>query len=144
MITKELRMAATEINQILRYTEEKDVNKIPLGLRLFFKEIADDKYVPDINPEISLYEHKLLEETEQILGMIYCYYWSTEEELLEIPDNVKSNAQKVSQELFKEYSPEAIFEGAKERRKSSLENQAMVEIKKDPWYKRLLNWFKKK
>ena len=44
MITKEMRMAATEINQILRYTDDVDVNKIPLGLRLFFKEIADDRY----------------------------------------------------------------------------------------------------
>ncbi len=30
MITKELRLAATEINQILRYTDDVEVNKIPL------------------------------------------------------------------------------------------------------------------
>ena len=106
MITKELRMAATEINQILRYTEEMEVNKIPLGLRLFFKEIADNKYIPDINPENSLYDQKLLDETEQILGMIYCYYWSSEEELDSIPDKVKLDAQEVSREIFQNYSPD--------------------------------------
>lgn len=144
MVTKELRMAATEINQILRYTEEMEVNKIPIGLRLFFKEIADDKYIPDINPEISLYDQKLLGETEQILGMIYCYYWSTEEELENIPDKVKAEAQEASKEIFQNYSPDEFFEGAKERRKSFLETRAMTEYQKKPWYKKLFSWFKQK
>ena len=60
MTTKALRKAACEINQILRYTDEIDVNKIPLGLRLFFKDIADEKYVPNINPEISLEKQELI------------------------------------------------------------------------------------
>ena len=144
MVTKELRMAATEINQILRYTEEKDVNKIPLGLRLFFKEIADPKYISNITPEISLYEQNLLEDTKQILGMIYCYYWCSEEELLAMPDKVKKDAKEASKGLFQEYSPEELFEGAKQRRISSLENQALVEMEKIPWYKKLFGWFKKK
>ena len=56
---------------------------------MFFKEIAVDRYLPNINPEISLYEQPLLPETKQILGMLYCYYWSKEEELDEIPSEVK-------------------------------------------------------
>ncbi len=36
MITKELRLAATEINKILRYTEEEDVNKIPIRVEIVF------------------------------------------------------------------------------------------------------------
>ena len=144
MLTKEFRKAATEINQILRYIEESEVNKIPLGLRLFFKEMADDKYIPDINPEISLNKHRLLEETEQILGMLYCYYWSSEEELDNVPDKVKEKALEASKEIFQEYSPEEFFEGAKQRRKSSLENQALIEMNKEPWYKRLFAWFKRK
>ena len=71
-------MAATEINEILQYVDEKEVNKIPLGLRLFWKDIADDTYRPEINSEVSLFEQKLMYETELILGMIYCYYWNEE------------------------------------------------------------------
>lgn len=144
MLTKEFRKAATEINQILRYIEDSEVNKIPLGLRLFFKEIADERYIPDINPEISLNRQKLLEETEQILGMIYCYYWSTDEELENIPDKVKDNALEASKEIFQGYSPDEFFEGAKMRRKNSLENQALIEVNKEPWYKRLFGWFRRK
>lgn len=145
MTTKELCMAACEINQILRYTEEKDVNRIPLGLRLFFKDIADEKYIPEINPQISLQEQKMLPATEEILGMIYCFYWMDDDELQNIPENVVQNAQKVSQEIFQNYSPDEFFKGQKERRKTELEQQALASIpEKEPWYKRLFGWFKKK
>ena len=36
MITNELRLAATEINQILRYTEDNEVNKIPIRIKNVF------------------------------------------------------------------------------------------------------------
>lgn len=145
MTVKTLSMAACEVNQILRYTEEKEVNKIPIGLRLFLKDIADEKYIPEINPEISLQEHKLMKETQDILGMIYYYYWCDENERLEMSQNQKDNVQEISQEIFQNYSPDEFFEGAKERRKTKLEEQALASIpEKEPWYKKLFGWFKKK
>ena len=145
MTQKAMSLAACEINQILRYMDESEVNKIPLGLRLFFKDIADAKYIPDITPERDFEKQELLPETEQILGMIYAYYWSNEKEQNEIPQKVKNDAKKVSQEIFQDYSPEEFFEGARERRKTELEQQALASIpEKEPWYKKLFGWFKKK
>lgn len=137
MITKEMRMAATEINQILRYTDDVDVNKIPLGLRLFFKEIADEKYIPDINPEKSLDDHKLMSDTKDILAMIYCYYWSTEEELREISNEVKNEAEAASIKYLSNYSQTDFIAPKKE-------NTALSNVTKEPWYKRIFAWFKKK
>jgi hypothetical protein len=136
MITKEMRMAATEINQILRYTDDVDVSKIPLGLRLFFKEIADNNYIPDINPEKSLDDHKLMSDTKDILAMIYCYYWSTEEELESIPNEVKNEAEAASIKYLSNYSSTDFIESKKEEK--SLSN-----VTKEPWYKRIFRWFKK-
>jgi len=144
MVTKEMRMAATEINQILRYTEEKDVNKIPLGLRLFFKDIADVDYKPNFNPEVSLFEHRLMYETELILGMIYCYYWSDEEELKTIPEKVKENAQRTSAKVFASFSDEDYFETVKERQINSLEENALiVRPERIPWYQKWFGFLKK-
>ena len=111
MTTEALSMAACEVNQILRYTDESDVNKIPLGLRLFFKDIASENYVPNINPEVSLMEQKLLPETDQILGMLYLFYWGKEDELKDVPEEVIQNAQKASEDIFKGYSEEEFLEG---------------------------------
>lgn len=145
MTDKALRMAACEINQILRYTEDLDVNKIPLGLRLFLKDIADEKYIPDINPETSLQEHKLMQETKDILGMIYYYYWCDDAERNEISQKRKEEIQRASEAIFQNYSPDEFFKGQKERRKTELEQQALASIpEKEPWYKRLFGWFKKK
>lgn len=137
MITKEMRMAATEINQILRYTDDVDVNKIPLGLRLFFKEIADEKYIPDINPEKSLDDHKLLSDTKDILAMIYCYYWSSEEELEQISNEIKNEAEAASIKYLSNYSQTDFIAPKKE-------NTALSNVTKEPWYKRIFAWFKKK
>lgn len=144
MVTKELKMAACEINQILRYTEEKEVNKIPVGLRLFFKEIADERYIPDLNPELSLYDQKVMDKTKDLLGMIYCFYWSSEDELDKLPNEVKVEAKETGKEVFGNYSQEDFFENSKERRKNSLENQALIEAPKLPWYKKLFAWLKRK
>ena len=143
MITKELRMAAAELNQILRYTDEVEVNKIPIGLRLFLKEIEDERYLPNIDPERSLSDQEIMKETQQLLGMIYYFYWSTEEELESIPEKVKNDAKAVSQEIFQNYSPEEFFEGAKIRRKNSLENESLMDMKKVPWYKKLFGFNRK-
>ena len=137
MITKEMRMAATEINQLLRYTDDVEVNKIPLGLRLFFKEIADEKYIPDINPEKSLDDHNLLSDTKDILAMIYCYYWSNEEELEQISNEIKNEAEAASIKYLSNYSQTDFIAPKKE-------NKALSNVTKEPWYKRIFAWFKKK
>lgn len=141
MITKEYRMAVTELNQILRYTSELEVNKIPLGLRLFFKEIADDSYVPDINPEVSLFNQKLLNETQELLAMIYCYYWSTEEELEEMPEYIKENAKHIGKEIFENVP---TFNGESPREQTSLAVNGLVKVSKEPWYKKIFGWFRRK
>lgn len=137
MITKEMRKAATEVNQILRYTDDVEVNKIPLGLRLFFKEIADDKYIPDINPEKSLDDHNLMADTKDILAMIYCYYWSSEEELEKISNEIKNEAEAASVKFLSNYSQTDFIAPKKE-------NTALSNVTKEPWYKRIFAWFKKK
>lgn len=136
MITKEMRRAATEINQILRYTDVVEVDKVPLGLRLFFKEIADDKYIPDINPEKSLDEIDLMKDTKDILAMFYCYYWSSEEELAQISEEIRNEAEATSSKFLLNYSEEDFIEPKKE-------NTALVNVKKEPWYKRIFAWLKK-
>ncbi len=144
MVTKEMRLAACEINQILRYVEERNVNKIPLGLRLFLKDIADDYYIPEINPDISLFEHKLLPETEEILAMIYYFYWTDEVELNQLSEDRKRRLTDVSNDILNGYPKEELFEKEKEQIKTNMEVAGLSTISKEPWYKRFFGWFKKK
>lgn len=143
---KEYSIAAAEVNKILRYTSDVDVNKIPVGLRIFLKEIADPEYIVDINPSISLETQKISTKAKEILAMIYCYYWCSEEELDHIDNELKNEVQNTSQELFGNVNTDILFEEAKQRQKNSLEQAGMVHAlaeRKTPWYKRLFGFIKK-
>lgn len=144
MTVKALSLAAREVNQIFRYMEEAEVNKIPLGLRLFFKDIENEKYIPDINPERSIDDQELLPETEQLLGMIYYYYWSEEKDKGQIPENVKKEAKSLGDEIFNNYSDDIYFEGEKQRKNRTDIEELISVVPKEPWYKKLFGWFKKK
>ncbi len=142
---REYSIAAAEVNKILRYTSDVDVNKIPVGLRIFLKEIADPEYVPEINPAISLQTQKISPKAKDILAMIYCYYWCDEEELEHINDEIKKEVQTTSQELFGNVNTDVLFEEAKERQKNSLEQAGtnMLSERKMPWYKKVFGFIKK-
>ncbi|MBO5179753.1 MAG: hypothetical protein J6B87_05355 [Clostridia bacterium] len=143
---KEYSIAAAEVNKILRYTSDVDVNKIPVGLRIFLKEIADPNYVVDINPSISLETQKISTKAKEILAMIYCYYWCSEEELDHLNEELKNEVQNTSQELFGNVNTDLLFEEAKQRQKNSLEQSGMANSlseRKAPWYKRLFGFIKK-
>lgn len=145
MNVKEYSVAAAEVNKILRYTSDVDVNKIPVGLRIFLKEIADPEYVPDINPSISLQTQQISPKAKDILAMIYCYYWCDEQELEHINDEIKKEVQNTSQELFGNVNTDILFEEAKERQKNSLEQATnnMLAERTLPWYKKLFGFVKK-
>lgn len=142
---REYSIAAAEVNKILRYTSDVDVNKIPVGLRIFLKEIADPEYVPEINPAISLQTQQISPKAKDILAMIYCYYWCDEEELEHINDEIKKEVQTTSQELFGNVNTDVLFEEAKERQKNSLEQAGnnMLSERKMPWYKKVFGFIKK-
>ena len=61
MVTKDISEAAKEINEILKYIPEEEVNKIPVKLREFFKVIESKDYVVNINPNILLENQDLKE-----------------------------------------------------------------------------------
>ena len=143
---KEYSIAAAEVNKILRYTSEVDVNKIPVGLRIFLKEIADPNYIVEINPSISLETQKISTKAKEILAMIYCYYWCSEEELEHLNNELIEEVQNTSQELFGNVNTDVLFEEAKQRQKNSLEQAGManaVSERQTPWYKKIFGFVKK-
>lgn len=104
------------------------------------------RLVVDINPSISLETQKISTKAKEILAMIYCYYWCSEEELDHLNEELKNEVQNTSQELFGNVNTDLLFEEAKQRQKNSLEQSGMANSlseRKAPWYKRLFGFIKK-
>lgn len=110
MLVSDYREALVEVLEILKHTSEKDRNKIPKKLILFFEKNASTTYKFTFDESKPIKDLNLKPETKGILAMIYRNYWCTQEERLEY-DNLLNNNQKLYDEHLREkYNPDKIFE----------------------------------
>ena len=148
MVTKEFSEAAKEINEILKYIPEEEVNKIPVKLREFFKEIESKEYVVNINPDIPLDKQELKEKTKDIVALIYRNYWCSEEEKKELDQKLIENDKKFEEELREKYNPDNIFKNivTTTKKEEIIEEnngqQSLVVRDTEKWYQKFLNFIK--
>lgn len=142
MVTKDISEAAKEINEILKYIPEEEVNKIPVKLREFFKEIESKDYVVNINPNILLENQDLKEETKDIIALIYRNYWCSEEEKKELDQKLIENDKRFEEKLREKYNPDNIFKNNVSSEKEEIKDQSLVVTNTEKWYKKFLNFIK--
>lgn len=83
--------AFTEVNIILNQAGEELINKVPEKLLELIKNNEDKNYQVNISEEISYEEQNLMEETKNILALIYRKYWCNEEERKAYDEILKKN-----------------------------------------------------
>lgn len=136
------KSAYTEVLAIINLLDEDYKNKIPAKLIELFEKEKSDEYTIEINPNISLEEQNLLQETIDILAMLKLSYWCSDEnekqDLLRLLDE---NEKKYQAELQAKYSPDNLF---KSRNDTKLEEQtAMIEYKKPSFITVILDKIRK-
>ena len=138
MITKEYAIAAAEVNKVLSYLPDYQIEKIPESLRIFLDKIQDKEVQVDINPNIvSLYDQEISQKAKEILAMIYTYYFTSLEEISDLPPKMIKDAKEVATEIFGEKTQKEFEEDVKR------DNLEITVIKKEPWYKKIFSFFKK-
>lgn len=90
MISKELSEAATEVLEILKYTNKKEVSKIPEQFISFLKENCSKEYKITDDYSRPFTEINLKPKTEALLGIIYLKYWADEEGKKEFQKKLKN------------------------------------------------------
>lgn len=95
--------AYKDIFYILMSVEEKYKNNVPKELINFFKDNADNQYIPIIDLSKPLIEQKLSEETEALLCLINLNYWCTPEEKEQLLKKYEINEKEAEEELRKQY-----------------------------------------
>lgn len=137
MVDKKYKQALKEVNDILENTEEELINKIPKTVKEFIRNNMDEDYASKIQSDLELDKQDLLEETEEILSLLYRNYWATEEEKKEISKRDDEEFQQ-EKKLNEEQDIENIFEKRKNNKKNSSEKQLIV-VKKESVLMKLLN-----
>ena len=138
-MTKENRLAYSEIVEIFSKMNPEIVEKVPLKLREFFTYNKLPDYVEHINLEQTLGEQNLTDETVTILAMLNLKYWTTDEQSKEKLKKIYEENEKVHQE---KYSASNLFKD--KNNKQNDENQKLqISNQKENLIKRIFNKIKK-
>ena len=140
-----ITQVSCEIEEVLAHTQKELVQKIPINIRKFFlentKNVTD--YTAKYNPDVSLNEQELLDETKGILTLFSRDYWCSEEEKKKLENILNENERKYQEELRKEYNPDVFAKSTNIEvidKETSNMPAVIVELK---WYEKVLEKIKK-
>ena len=140
--------AYKEVIEILNYVPQESENKIPQTMLNTFKAKMDQSYNFQVDIDKSFEEQNLLDETKAIFANIFRDYWATpyQKEIIEAKE--KYDRQKAEEEKKAKYNPDDIFnKGNKmdieEKIEESNTNNLPVEVKKEKFFEKIVNFFKK-
>ena len=139
MITKEFAEAFTEINEILKFLDKSEVQKIPYELRERFNKLQSKEYIVHINPSKRLDEQELKKETKDILVDLYVKYWCTDEARKEVNKILKDNYEKKHFEYRQKYNPDDIFKNKNESKNYNEVQEVALAQYKESVFRKIIN-----
>ena len=109
----------------------------------FLKDVESKEYIPNIDPYKELDKQDIKPKTKTLLTIIYRNYWCNEQERVELDKKLIENDKKYEQELREKYNPDDIFKKREKTSTNVQKNNLPMEIKKESFIKRLINYIKK-
>lgn len=147
MVSIEYREAIVEVLEILQYSDDCIIEKIPKKLIEFWQKNKSTTYKPNLDHNKSINEMDLKNKTKSIITMIYLNYLCDDEERSNINLRLKNNEEKYQQELMEKYNTDNIFK--KHNQKLEVEenvvatnNMTMVEYR-ESIFKKIINMIKR-
>ena len=146
-ITQNYKNAFTEVYTILDYIEDEDYEKIPLEILEVIEENRNQDYEYEMNEDVDIFNQPMLPETKAILFNFFKDYWSTPEQKETIKRIQREAMQKIEKKKKQEYGEHVVFKNNNSNIHKSnnyLENKntALMEIKKDSLFSKIINKIK--
>lgn len=137
--------AYKEVIEILKYVPKESVKKIPQTMLDTFNAKMDNTYNFSIDINKSFEEQELLEETKAILANIFRDYWATPYQKERIQAKERYDWQKIEEEKKNNYNHDIFKKNNKidNKENESIENNLPIEVKKEHFYNKIINFFKK-
>lgn len=135
--------AYTEVLEIINHFSEDEYKKIPKEKIDFYEKHKDRKYDFKINPNIDLAEQNISRKANAILVSLFRDYFATAKQKEILKNLLQQNQEKLEKEKYLKYSPDNIFNKSNSNINDSKDKVALVEIKNEVWYRKILNFFKR-
>lgn len=146
--TQEINDVCKEVLMILAFFNDELIEKIPAKVLKSLNELAaDSKAEIYIDKEKDLDEQNILEESKDLISLIYYNFISDENEKKELLKIWNKNENEYQERLKEKYNLDNIFQdGIKENSKvenTSVSNDAMIEYKKENIFEKIKNFMRK-
>lgn len=143
-MNNEYSKAYTEVIEIINHFSEDEYKKIPKEKIDFFEENKDKDYNFKIDPNVDLAEQNISQNANAILVSLFRDYFATDKQKEILKNLLQQNQEKIEIEKHEKYNPNNIFNDRvhADRLKDPKEELALVEIKNQTWYKKILDFFK--
>ena len=137
------KQALSEVWEILKYSEKSIIERIPQEFMNFIIENKDKEYKCNTDFESENWEESVKPETQAIIALIYRdYICSTEKRKILIAEEIQEEMQS-EEKIRQDYKYDNIFKNKKTNNLNEKSNTDLIEIKKQPWYKKILEIFKR-
>lgn len=97
------KKAFKELDYILKNTETETLNKIPDRFIKYMKNNMDDSYTPNIKHNTNLENQDLLEETKELMAIVYRDYLVNNLQRKSLLENEKYIKEKIEAEKREKY-----------------------------------------
>lgn len=128
MIDEKYACAYKEVIEILKYTKEEDVNKIPKYRILLWKKNMKKDYDFKVDVNKPIEEQNLSLEAKAILANIFKKYWATDFQKEKIEAKEKYDFEQLEKEKSEKYNPNDIFK-VEEKDKEQIKKETVIEEK---------------
>ena len=131
--------AYTEVLVILNHMSKEDINKIPQNVINGFELNKDKNHHFEINSEKPLEEQDILEETKDILSVLFRDYWASQEQKNKILAKENHDRMISEEEKRKKFDVNDLF---KTNNTHSDNTEEIITIK-EKWYDNFIEFFKR-
>ena len=138
--------AYKEVIEILNFVPKESVDKIPKSLIDTFKSKMNKNYVFLVDVNKKFEDLELLNETKAILANIFKDCWATPYQREKIKSNEELERQKNNEAKRLKYNLDDIFNNNQVEKINQIQNHnenIPTEMKKERFYKKILDFFKK-
>lgn len=136
--------ALVEVEAVLDCLEYDEYIKIPENVINAISQNKNEHYIFEYDEELDYKDWNLMSETKALLYIIFKKYFATNEQMQYFREKENFEIMQREREKTEKYNPDKLFKSNKQNIAEKNEvSKAIIEFKKEKWYKKAFNLIKK-
>ena len=137
----------TEVNQVIKYMNKNDVDKISPNFLKLIRDNMDTSYIFNYDESKNVYQQDLSKNARIIISIMYIKYLATEQEKIKyyekmVDDKKKDEGNRLKENIFKKEIDKELFDDILNAESNSQDKNLNVMVCETKWYHKIINKIK--